>query len=76
MRQICVRRRIRIEQIEGFPWNKQFENSKKNLFVRVAFRGERTEEQFLIPSIPGLILNCVIFDIYKKAAKIEGIVAL
>jgi len=29
MRQICVRRRIRIEQIEGFPWNKQFEDSKK-----------------------------------------------
>jgi len=43
---------IDVARLEGFPWNKQFEDSEKSLFARVAFRGESADEQFLIPSVP------------------------
>lgn len=43
---------INTTQLEGFAWNKQFEDSEKSLFARVDFKGEKGEEQFLIPSAP------------------------
>ena len=43
---------IEITRLESFPWSKQFEDSEKSLFARVAFRGESGNEQLLIPSTP------------------------
>jgi type III restriction enzyme len=44
-----VTRKVRLEDLEGFPWNREFVDSQKSLLVRISHNGE---EERRIPACP------------------------
>jgi len=44
-----IARKVRLEELEGFPWYRDFEDSEKSLLVRIA---HDSEEERRIPSCP------------------------